>query len=86
MRGLGEVVLKTLSSSDYLWFCGEEILMVIKGCLQGVAANLLELLSRVFSQIIGNLLYHYHLHCHHRQCYCVDVIGLGSGFSEVPHM
>lgn len=80
------MVLKTLFRSNRFWFCGEEILTAIEGCLQGVAANLLELHSGVFSEIISNLLYHYHLHRHHHQHYRVVVVGLGSGFSEVPYM
>ena len=53
MSWLGEVVSNVLSSSDHLWLL-EEILKAIRGGLQGVAANLLEFHSGVFSDPTGN--------------------------------
>lgn len=77
MRGLGEASPKILFSSDLFWFHEEKILRVIRGGLQGVAANLLSFHPGVFSDAIGNLL---HGHQHHH----LGIIGLGSGFSRSP--
>lgn len=52
---LGEVVSKILSCSDHPWFL-EEILKAVQGGLQGVAANLSEFHSGVFSDTTDNFI------------------------------